>query len=55
MKYDWKKLEKEYILSESKSVSAFLKEKGIKQSRKYQKKYKRLEKQKSTKRGKKEY
>lgn len=29
-KYDWKQLEKEYILSDCKSVSAFLKEKGIK-------------------------
>jgi len=28
-KYDWKQLEKEYILSEYKSVSAFLKDKGI--------------------------
>lgn len=31
-KYDWKQLEKEYILSDYKSVSAFLKDKGIKQS-----------------------
>ena len=29
-KYDWKQLEKEYILSKCKSVSSFLKEKGIK-------------------------
>ena len=29
MKYDWKQLEKEYILSEYKSVSSFLKDKGI--------------------------
>lgn len=28
-KYDWKQLEKEYILSNYKSVSSFLKEKGI--------------------------
>lgn len=28
-KYDWKQLEKEYILSECKSVSSFLKYKGI--------------------------
>lgn len=28
-KYDWKQLEKEYILSEHKSVSAFLKSKAI--------------------------
>ena len=28
-KYDWKQLEKEYILSDHKSVSSFLKEKGI--------------------------
>lgn len=34
-KYDWKQLEQEYILSEYKSVSSFLKDKGIKQSRKY--------------------
>ena len=31
-KYDWKQLEKEYILSDYKSVSAFLKNKNIKQS-----------------------
>lgn len=31
-KYDWIALEKEYILSEYKSVSAFLKDKGIKQN-----------------------
>lgn len=31
-KYDWKQLEKEYILSDYKSVSSFLKDKGIKQS-----------------------
>lgn len=29
-KYDWRNLEKEYILSEHKSVSSFLKDKGIK-------------------------
>ena len=29
-KYDWKQLEKEYILSDYKSVSAFLREKNIK-------------------------
>lgn len=29
-KYDWKQLEKEYILSNYKSVSSFLKDKGIK-------------------------
>jgi hypothetical protein len=29
-KYDWKQLEKEYILSDHKSVSSFLKDKGIK-------------------------
>lgn len=28
-KYDWKQLEKEYILSDYKSVSGFLKDKGI--------------------------
>lgn len=28
-KYDWKQLEKEYILSDCKSVSSFLKDKGI--------------------------
>lgn len=28
-KYDWKQLEKDYILSDYKSVSAFLKDKGI--------------------------
>lgn len=31
-KYDWITLEKEYILSDYKSVSAFLKDKGIKQT-----------------------
>lgn len=31
-KYDWIALEKEYILSNYKSVSAFLKDKGIKQN-----------------------
>lgn len=31
-KYDWKQLEKEYILSEYKSVSSFFKDKGIKNS-----------------------
>lgn len=31
-KYDWKQLEKEYILSDYKSVSAFLKNKGIEQN-----------------------
>nr|DAF27014.1 MAG TPA: hypothetical protein [Caudoviricetes sp.] len=31
-KYDWKQLEKEYILSNYKSVSAFLKDKGIKRN-----------------------
>ena len=29
MKYDWKQLEKEYLLSEHKSVSSFLREKNI--------------------------
>ncbi len=28
-KYDWKQLEKDYLLSDFKSVSAFLKDKGI--------------------------
>lgn len=31
-KYDWKQLEKEYILGNYKSVSSFLKDKGIKQN-----------------------
>ena len=31
-KYDWKQLEKEYILGDYKSVSAFLKDKGIKRN-----------------------
>lgn len=31
-KYDWKQLEREYILSDYKSVSTFLKNKGIKQN-----------------------
>lgn len=28
-KYDWKQLEKDYILGDYKSVSSFLKDKGI--------------------------
>lgn len=36
-KYDWKKLEKEYILSDFKSVSGFLKSKGIKRNGSVQK------------------
>ena len=31
-KYNWKQLEKEYILSDYKSVSAFLRDKGIEQN-----------------------
>lgn len=31
-KYDWKQLEKEYILSDYKSVSSFLNDKGIKRN-----------------------
>lgn len=31
-KYDWKQLEKDYILGDYKSVSSFLKDKGIKQN-----------------------
>ena len=31
-KYDWIALEKEYILSDYKSVSTFLKDKGIRQT-----------------------
>ena len=54
-KYDWKQLEKEYILSDYKSVSAFLKDKGIKQNGSTKKSTKRLERKKGTKRGKKEY
>ena len=54
-KYDWKQLEKEYILSDYKSVSAFLKDKGIKQKKKKKKSTKRLERKKGTKRGQKEY
>lgn len=55
-KYDWTQLEKEYILSDYKSVSAFLKNKGIKQSGSTKKSTKgwknkkvQKEKQKSTK------
>lgn len=54
-KYDWKQLEKEYILSDYKSVSAFLKDKCIKQNGSTKKSTKRLERKKGTKRGKKEY
>ena len=54
-KYDWKQLEREYILGDYKSVSAFLKEKGIKQSGSTKKSTKRLERKKSTKRERKKY
>ena len=54
-KYDWKQLEREYILGDYKSVSAFLKEKGIKQSGSTKKSTKRLERKKSTKREWKKY
>lgn len=49
-KYNWKQLEREYIFGDYKSVSAFLKEKGIKQSGSTKKSTKRLERKKSTKR-----
>lgn len=53
-KYNWKQLEREYILGSYKSVSAFLKDKGIKQNGSTKKSTKRLERKKSTKRGRKE-
>ena len=43
-KYDWKQLEKEYILSDYKSVSSFLKDKGIKPSGSTKKSTKVIEK-----------
>lgn len=54
-KYNWKQLEKEYILSDSKSVSAFLKDRKITQSGSTKKSTKRLERKKGTKRAPKEY
>lgn len=48
-KYDWKQLEKEYILSDYKSVSAFLKNKGVKNNgttRKYTTGWKEKKRQK---------
>lgn len=54
-KYDWKQLEKEYILSDYKSVSSFLKDKGISINGSTKKSTKRVERKKGTKRGKKEY
>lgn len=54
-KYDWKQLEKEYILSNNKSVSSFLKDKGIKQNGSTKKRTKRMERKKGTKRGQKKY
>ena len=54
-KYDWKQLEKEYILSNHKSVSSFLKDKGISINVNTKKSTKRLERKKGTKRGQKEY
>ena len=51
-KYDWKQLEKEYILGDYKSVSAFFKEKGIKSdgtTRKYSAGWKEKKRQKNDK------
>ena len=51
-KYDWKQLEKEYILGDYKSVSAFLKNKGIKNNgtnRKYTSGWKDKKRQKQDK------
>ena len=53
-KYDWKQLEKEYILSEHKSVSAFLREKEIKNNgttRKYTKGWNNKKRQKQDKKA----
>ena len=55
-KYDWKELEKEYILSDYKSVSAFLKEKNIKatgNTNKQTKGWKEKKAKKEQKKGKK--
>ena len=54
-KYDWKQLEKEYILSDYKSLSSFLKNKRINQNGSTKKRTKRMERKKGTKRGQKEY
>lgn len=43
-KYDWKQLEKEYILSDYKSVSSFLKDKEIPINGSTKKSTKRVEK-----------
>ncbi len=53
-KYDWKQLEKEYILSDYKSVSAFLKSKEIKNNgttRKYTVGWKEKKRQKEDKKA----
>lgn len=53
-KYDWKQLEKEYILSDYKSVSAFLKNKGVKNNgttRKYTTGWKEKKRQKEDKKN----
>lgn len=54
-KYDWKQLEKEYILSDYKSVSSFLKDKKISINGSTKKSTKRMERKKGTKRERKEY
>lgn len=48
-KYDWIALEKEYILSNYKSVSAFLKDKGIPYNRNTQKQTKGWSEKKTVK------
>lgn len=53
-KYDWKQLEKEYILSDYKSVSSFLKDKKIKNNgttRKYTKGWNEKKRQKEDKKA----
>lgn len=54
-KYDWKQLEREYILSDYKSVSSFLKNKQIPINGSTKKSTKRVERKKGTKRVPKEY
>ena len=48
-KYDWKKLEKEYMLSDYKSVSTFLKNNEIPNNRNSQKKTKGWREKKTVK------
>ena len=53
-KYNWKQLEKEYILSDYKSVSAFLRKKEIPNNRNTQKQTKGWREKKTVKERKKD-